>query len=307
MIGLEARVEEYLGVRRAVGFKLARHGRLLADFVRFLAHQGIDTVTIEAAVAWATQPEGVSLVWIAERLGIVRGFARWLSALEPATQVPPPGLLPGGPRRQTPYLFSQPEIAALMSAAGQDLHPLRAATLETFIGLLAATGMRPSEAMNLDRHDLDPTRGLVTVRSTKFGKSRLVPLHPTTLEALDGYLTVRDQLCPHPANPALLVWSSGNRLGHSTIQPAFRRLLAQAGITASGSRRPRLHALRHSFAVRTLLGWYHDGLDVQALLPVLSTYLGHVDPSKTYWYLTGVPELLGLAAARLEAVFEAKP
>jgi integrase len=307
MIGLETRVEEYLGVRRAVGFKLVRHGRLLADFVRFLAQQGIDTVTIDAAMAWAAQPQDVSLVWIGERLGIVRGFARWLSAVEPATEVPPPGLVPVGPRRQTPYLFSQAEIAALLTAARQDPHPLRAATLETFIGLLAATGMRPSEAMNLDRHDLDPTRGLVTVRATKFGKSRLVPLHPSTLDALDHYLAIRDQICPRPASLALLVWSSGNRLGHSTVQPAFRRLLGLAGITASGSRRPRLHALRHSFAVRTLLGWYQDGLDVQALLPALSTYMGHVDPSKTYWYLTGVPELLGLAAARLEAVFEAKP
>jgi integrase/recombinase XerD len=284
MTGFEARVNEYLGLRRAVGFKLARHGRLLPDFAGFLAQHGIDTVTVEAAMAWAAQPQDTSLVWIAERLSIVRGFARWLAALEPATEVPPPGLVPGGPRRPTPYLFSEAEIAALMSAARQDRHLLRAATLETFIGLLAVTGMRPSEAMKLDRDDLDRTHGLVTVRSAKFGKSRLVPLHPTTVAALDDYLAVRDRLSPRPANPALLVWSSGNRLGHSAIQPAFRRLLAQAGITASGSRRPRLHALRHSFAVRTLLGWYRDDLDVQALLPVLSTYLGHVDPGKTYWY-----------------------
>jgi integrase len=304
---LEAREDEYLGLRRAVGFKLDRHGRLLADFAGFLAQRGIDTVTIEAAMAWAAQPQDTSLVWIAERLSIVRGFARWLAALEPATEVPPPGLVRGGRRRPTPYLFSDAEIAAVMTAAGQDPHPLRATTLETFIGLLAATGMRPSEAMNLDRDDLDRTHGLVTVRSSKFGKSRLVPPHPTTVAALDGYLAVRDRLSPCPANPALLVWSSGNRLSHSTIQPAFRRLLAQAGIKTSGSRRPRLHALRHSFAVRTLLGWYRDGVDVNALLPVLSTYLGHVDPSKTYWYLTGVPELLGLAAARLEASFEQQP
>jgi integrase/recombinase XerD len=304
---MEDRVQEYLAQRRAVGFELARHEGLLADFARFSAQRGEETVTIQGALTWAALPRDTTLVWVAQRLSVVRGFARWLAALEPHTEVPPAGLVPAGPRRKTPFLYSQADIAALMQAARRDPHPLRAATLETFIGLLATTGMRASEAMALDSDDLDRPRCLLTVRSTKFNKSRLVPLHVSVLEALEDYLVVRGRLREGPTTPALLVWSSGCRLCHSVIQPAFRRLLAQAAIRPKGSLRPRLHGLRHTFAVRTLLDWYGDGGDVAARLPTLSTYLGHADPAATYWYLTGTPELLGLAAARLEAAFEVAP
>jgi integrase len=304
---MEVRVEEYLAQRRAMGFKLARHEGLLADFARFSAERGEVKVTIQTALTWAALPSDTTLVWVAQRLSIVRGFARWLAALDPNTEVPPAGLVPAGPRRKTPFLYSQAEIAALMEAAGDDPHPLRAATLETFIGLLVTTGMRASEAMALDIADLDPQRRLLMVCSTKFNKSRLVPVHASVLEALQAYLAVRDRLGVGPATAALFVWSSGNRLTHSVIQPAFRRLLAQAGITPRGSLRPRLHGLRHTFSVRTLLDWYADGGDVTARMPMLSTYLGHADPAATYWYLTGTPELLGLAAARLEAAFEVAP
>jgi integrase len=304
---MELRVEEYLAARRAMGFQLARHERLLADFARFSAQRGEETVTIQTTLTWAALPSDTTVVWIAQRLSIVRGFARWLAALDPHTEVPPAGLVPGGPRRKTPFLYSPADIAALMQAARHDPHPLRAATLETFIGLLATTGLRASEAMALDIADLDRERRLLTVRSTKFNKSRLVPVHASVLEALEAYLAVRDRCGAGPATAALLVWSSGNRLTHSVIQPAFRRLLAQAGITPRGSLRPRLHGLRHTFAVRTLLDWYGDGGDVTARMPTLSTYLGHADPAATYWYLTGTPELLGLAAARLQAAFEVAP
>jgi integrase len=305
MTALQARVDEYLALRRAVGFKLARHGRLLGDFARFSAERGEDRVTIEAALAWASLPSNTSLVWIAERLGVVRGFARWLAALEPGTEVPPAGLVPAGPRRKTPFLYSEADVSALLGAARRDPHPLRAATLEAFVGLLAVSGLRASEAMALDTTDVDRERGLLRVRSTKFNKDRLVPLHASTLEALEAYSLARERLRGRPTTPALFVWSSGNRLTHSIIQPAFRRLLAGAGITRRGSLRPRLHGLRHSFAVRILLGWYADGDEVAPRLAVLSTYLGHADPAGTYWYLTGTPELLGLAASRLEAAFEA--
>jgi integrase len=304
MTGLEARIDEYLALRRAVGFKLARHERLLGDFARFSGERGDNRVTVESALAWASLPSNVSLVWIAERLSVVRGFARWLVALDPATEVPPAGLVPGGPRRKTPFIYSEADISALLGAARREPHPLRAATLETFIALLAVTGMRASEAMALDTTDIDWLHCLITVRSTKFNKTRLVPVHATTRDALHAYIVVRDQLRRHQGSLALFIWSSESRLGHSVIQPAFRRLLAEANITPKGSLRPRIHGLRHSFAVRTLLDWYSEGVDVAPRLPLLSTYLGHTDPAATYWYLTGTPELLGLAAARLEATFE---
>lgn len=189
-----------------------------------------------------------------------------------------------------------------MTAARMLRSPLKAATFETLIGLLSVTGMRGSEAMALDGGDLDATAGLLTVRASKFRKSRQLPLQVSTLAALGDYQALRDRLCPEPATDSLLVSTTGARLCQSTVQPAFRHLLRRAAI-GRGSSRPRatIHGLRHSFAVKTLLGWYRDGQDVQARMPSLSTYLGHVAPAATYWYLTGTPELLALAAARLEA------
>jgi integrase len=304
MTGLSDRVEEYLALRRALGFKLERHGRLLADFARFCALRGEEHVTVDTAVAWASQPVEASPVWNAQRLGIVRVFARWLHTVDPANQVPPIGLWAARYRRPAPYLYSAGEISALLTAARAEPHPLRAATFETFLGLLAVTGLRGSEAMALDRHDVDVERQLLVVRNTKFGKTRLVPVHPSTLVALGRYQRRRDWLCPSPRTPALFVSASGERLRHGTVQPVFRRLLRRAAIGGDRSRRPRLHGLRHTFAVRTLLGWQQHGVEVETHLPALSTYLGHGDPAKTYWYLSATPELLAHSVARLEATFE---
>lgn len=308
MTALATRAEEYLALRRAVGFKLERAGLLLADFVGFAEGRATDVVTVEVAVAWATSATQASPVWVSQRLGVVRRFARWLQTLEPATEVPPTDLLAARTRRATPYLYSSAEIDALMAAARQLADPLRAATFEAFIGLLAVTGMRGGEAMRLDRDDLDADQALLSVRSTKFGKSRLVPLHPATVGALQRYAEERDRLCPRPSTPSFFVSASGDRLRHSVVQPTFRRLLERAGITCTPpSRHPSVHQLRHSFAVATLLGWYQADLDVQTRLPVLSTYLGHVDPARTYWYLSASPELLAFAARRLETVFGDRP
>jgi integrase/recombinase XerD len=304
MSALGRHVEEYLALRRALGFKLERTGRLLADFVGFAERAGVATVTIEVAAGWAGLPANASPVWIAQRLGVVRVFARYLAAIDPDAEIPPADLLPGRARRITPYLYSDADIAALMAAARMLANPLKAATFETLIGLLAATGLRGGEAMRLDRQDLDWGQGLLIVRDTKFGKSRQVHLHDTSLEALRGYGVRRDRLCPWPPTASLFVSTSGARLCHATVQPAFRRLLVQAGVgPRAGSGRPRIHDLRHSFAVRTLLRWYQNGEDVQARMPALSTHLGHVDPGATYWYLSAAPELLALAAQRLEATF----
>ena len=303
-LGLHA--EQYLAIRRAMGFKLERAGRLLNDFVSFTDGAGRSTVTVDGALSWARQPVDASPVWVAQRLSVVRGFARYLCALDPQAQVIPRDLLPTQPARSTPYLYSDAEIAALIAAARSLPHPLKAATFATLIGLLAVTGLRGGEAMRLDRSDLDAARGLLTVRNTKFGKSRLVALHHTTVEALQAYGGLRDRLCPSPATASLFVSTTGARLCHEVLQPTFRDLLQRCGIasTTSGAR-PRVHGLRHSFAVATLVQWYRDGVDVQARMPLLSTYLGHVDPGATYWYLTGVPDLFALAADRLQATFGA--
>jgi integrase len=301
MSGLRRSLEQYLTIRRALGFKLAGEGRLLADFVSFADQAGIHTLTTEVALAWATLPPQGSPGWLARRLRAVRGFARYLQTLDPATEIPPADLLPARSGRATPYLYSDAEIVALMAAAPQLAPPLRAATFETLIGLLAVTGLRIGEAMRLDRDDIDWSNQLLSVRDSKYGKSRQVLLHRSTLDALGSYGERRDRLCRRPQAPSFFVSTRGTRLVHSTIYPSFRSLLRQAGLAQrSSSCRPRVHDLRHSFAVKTLLGWYRDGDDVSVRMPLLSTYLGHVDPAATYWYLSAAPELLALAAERLE-------
>jgi len=300
---LQQALADYLRVRRALGFKLERAERLLAQFVAYLHDHNAEVPTIDHALGWAMSPTAATPRWWAHRLSTVRGFAAYLHALDARVEVPPPGLLRRGPRRAIPYLYSQADIAALIDAAAMLPRPLGAATYQTLIGLLAVTGMRVGEAIRLDRDDLDADHdGLLTVRDSKFGKARLVPLHPSTVTALRAYLHVRDELLPAPASPALLLSTAGTRLGYNNVWRTFHRLVRQVGISArSASCRPRIHDLRHSFAVATMLDWYADGADVPALLPRLSTYLGHADPAHTYWYLQAAPELLTLAAHRLDA------
>jgi integrase len=303
MSALRRHLDDYLTMRRALGFKLERAGDLLAQFVAFADQTGVDVFTIDVGLAWARLPDNASPVWVAARLGVVRRFARYLAVLDPANEVPPDDLLAVRVPRPTPYLYSMDEITALMAAAAELTNPLKAATFATLVGLLACTGLRAGEAMRLDRVDFDADRSLLTVRDSKFAKSRQVLLHDTTVEALRRYHVQRDALCPSPQAPALLLSSTGARLCHAVLQPTFAGLLRRTGVGASASRRPRIHDLRHSFTVSTLLGWYRDGANVAARMPALSTYLGHVDPSSTYWYLSASPELLGLAAQRLETIF----
>ena len=302
MSQLRRHVEDYLALRRGLGFKLEKEHQLLPGFAAFAEARAAGTVTTDLALGWALLPGSVSPVWAAQRLSMVRGFARYLQTVDPAAQLPPADLLPGRIRRVSPYIYSDADIAALMAAARKLRNPLKAATLETLIGLLAVSGLRGSEAMQLDRSDID-SAGLLTVRATKFRKSRQLPLHETTLRALGSYQALRGQLCPAPATASLLVSATGARLCHATVQPSFRRLLRQAGVGQDTPRaRPTIHGLRHSFAVKPLLGWYRDGHDVQARMPALSTYLGHASPAATYWYLSATPELLALAAGRLESM-----
>ena len=221
MSHLRCHIRDYLALRRALGFKLEKEGRLLPDFAAFAEAAGTETVTVDLAVRWAAMPEGASPVWAAQRLSMVRGFARYLQTVDPAAQVPPADLLPARTSRATPFIYSDAEIAALMTAARTLRNPLKAATFQTLIGLLAVTGLRGSEAMRLDDQDLDAAAGMLTVRATKFRKSRQLPLHESTLRAIGAYLALRDQLCPVPATASLLVSATGMRLCQATVQPAF--------------------------------------------------------------------------------------
>jgi integrase/recombinase XerD len=308
MSTLRGSVEDYLTLRRSVGYALRQEGRMLTSFVDHLEARGLAQVTVQAALGWARQPEQASPAWWARRLAVVRGFAAYLKTIDEATEVPPAGLLPRRSSRPTPYLYSPAEIAALMAAASRLASPPRAATFETLIGLMAVTGLRTGEAMNLDRPDVDLAEGVLTVRCSKLGKSRLVQLHATTTAALARYAARRDQLRPRATTPSFFLSGAGTRLNHTNASTTFAGLIDDAGITTpSGQRRPRLTDLRHSFAVATLITWHTDGADVQSRLPVLSTYLGHVKPSTTYWYLEAAPELLAVAAARLERFLGALP
>ena len=232
----------------------------------------------------------------------MRSFAKYLSALDPATEIPPIGLLPEPSHRVVPYIYCDDDIGRILDEAGRLTPEHRADTYQTLIGLIFATGMRVGEAVRLDNDDVDFDEGILTIRDTKFGKSRQVPVHSSTVEALLGYLHRRDQRRPRPKSPSLFTSTIGTRLLRDNVSTVFPRLVAAVGLASPpGRRRARLHDARHTFAVRCVISWYRAGLDVHERLPLLSTYLGHVDPKTTYWYLSAVPELIELIAERLDA------
>lgn len=296
---LEQSLADYLQLRRSLGHQLADAGRLLPSFVAFLDEAGLSTVTVAAAMDWATLPaaDPGSTIW-PRRMTAVRGFARYLAGVDPATEVPPLGLLPLQTRWRGPFVFARADIELIMNQVGGFTPPLRAATYVTLIGLLAATGLRIGEAIKLDRTDIDWTTGVLRIRESKFGKSRLVPVSESTLQALSDYARLRDQLQRRVRQPSFFTSRTRNRLCYAVVSQAFRMVVDDSGTGTDAPRQPRLHDLRHTFAVTTLLGWYRSGEDVQANLPALSTYLGHREPASTYWYLSAVPELLGCAATR---------
>jgi integrase/recombinase XerD len=301
MTVLRDAVADYLTIRRALGFKLVEHERLLNNFASFLEQADAGTITTELALTWASRTRGTE-GWKAARLSVIRGFAGYLRTIDPATEIPPTGILIHRKHYAIPYLYSEEEIGRLLAEAAALRPPLRAATYYTLLGLLAVTGMRIGEALRLDRDDIDLDAGVLTIRLTKFGKSRQLPLHPSTVQALARHDRQRDELCPRPRGPSFFVSTRGNRPDKSAVQYVFRGLRRRAGIERPrGSPQPRLHDIRHAFAVQTLLDWHRSGVDVQARMLWLSTYLGHTEPSDTYRYLTAAPELLALAAKRLEA------
>jgi integrase len=291
-------VQDYLRLRRALGFKLERAGYLLPQLVAYLQAAGAATLTSELAIGWARLPAHTQPNHWAQRLAIARGFARYLHTLDPATQVPPAGVFPTRRHRPTPFLWSPHDIGRLLESTRALRPALRAATYEALFGLLATCGMRVGEAVGLDRDDVDLRAGVITIRHAKFDRARLVPLHPTATEALSRYATERDRLCPRPRARAFFVSSAGTRLDRSSVGKTLRQITTSLGMRTEFVH-PRAHDLRHSFAVDTLIRWQRCGLSVDEHIATLSTYLGHVSPADTYWYLSASPELMGLAAQRL--------
>ncbi len=303
MTDLERHVQNYLELRRRMGFVLRFEGHVLPQLAAYLDAAG-GVLTADLAISWAALPAGVQPISLAHRLGAARGFARYLQTIDPRTEVPPTGIWPATVPRPAPYLYSDAEITALLAAARDLQPPLRAVTLETVLGLLVVTGMRVGEVLSISRGDVDLRRGVITIREAKLERERLLPLHPSTTDALRRYAEHRDRAHPEPAAGTFFLGTTTGPLSYCVVRAAFAELTTRIGLRTS-TVRPRIHDLRHSFAVRILIDFYRSGVDVAAGIAVLGAYLGHVNPAGTYWYLSASPELMELAAQRLENRSEA--
>ena len=311
---LRRAIQDYLTMRRDLGFKLRETGKGLLDFAAFMRQRHAAYITSELALAWAQQPRDATPAHWAQRLSFVRGFARFRSATDPRTQIPPQGLLPFRPRRARPYLYSDEEIGRLLRAAqGMPYRclcdALRPRLFHCLLGLLSVTGLRLGEALNLQLPDVDLDSAVLTIRGAKCGKDRLVPLHASTCQVLRRYLAERGRRwADRPVSSNVFVSNRGNRLDGAEVHRTFYALSRQIGLRGlSDSHGPRLHDMRHRFATNTLVRWYQRDQDPERLLPVLSAYLGHVHVADTQWYLNGSPELMREAMRRLEHCWEGRP
>lgn len=296
---LSVLVTDYLEIRRALGFQLKGPERTLAGFLAYLNEQNTQSVTVEHALAFATDP-GLSTRSQALRLSAIRCFARWAMTMDPAIQVPPANLLPARSSRAAPFIYTPEQISSLLQAAAALTPAIRAASMGILIGLMAATGMRTGETISLDISHWDRQHHTLNVTG-KYAKTRILPVHATVGQALSDYLDLRAKLLPAGGCPALLIGVSGKRMRTTQAQQLFRGLVSDVGLApVSNVCRPRLHDLRHTFAVNTMLDAYRGDQNPAAVLPVLSTWLGHADPSDTYWYLSGTAELLSAALTRLD-------
>lgn len=304
MKSLGRHLKDYITLRRQLGFKFYVEGSYLCGFVRFAREQKARFISTKLALGWATLPANITQKQRGRRLGVVRGFAEYLRMLEPRTEVPAHKLIPFRVYRPEPYLYTEKQVDQLVCSARQidPEHKIKGLTLGALFGLLAATGMRVGEALTLSRDNIVFSQALLTIRWAKGNKSRLVPLHPSTVQALQRYGRLRDKIYPRPVSPNFFVWDGGRPLRYQVVWEWFRVAACQAGLRQLGGGRggPRIHDLRHYFAVRTLLNWYQSDTDVDARLPELTTFLGHSHVSDTYWYVSAVPELLALATRRWE-------
>jgi integrase/recombinase XerD len=301
MSTLHVHLREYLRLRHQLGFKVRVQELLLRQFVRFAAQQNATLISTSLVLRWISKSASMP----AERLSAVRQFAQYVSCLDSRTEIPRRGLLPHHFRRPTPYIYRDEEVHRLVQTAGHVQSPkgLKGATLSTLFGLLAVTGMRVGEAIGLDRSDVDFNQSLIIVHRAKGNTSRLVPLHPSTRGELESYAQLRDQICSRPSSLSFFISEEGHRLLYCTINYWFLRICRQIGLRGANDRPvPRLHELRHRFAIKTMLAWYSSNANVEIHLPELATYLGHIHVRDTYWYLSAVPELLQLVTKRLQRI-----
>lgn len=298
-------VDDYIKERRQLGYVMARDGKLLYDFIQYahkVGHKG--PITIKLALQWVELPQKCKPGWLANRLCAIRGFANYIKLIDPKTEVPPAGIIRYRRRRPTPYIYPEQEMTDIMKAAkrltienGNGLQPH---TYTTLFGLLACSGIRITEALKLSRDDIDFSSSMLTVIEGKFKKSRLIPLHPTVLEPLRSYIKKRDKKFPIPKTNFFFVNKYGNPLTQKSVDYTFRQIRSNLGWNKKGEPRRRVYDIRHTFATRKLLEWYRNGDDIDQKIQYLSAYLGHVQATDTYWYLSAVPELMEIVSSRFE-------
>lgn len=303
MSQLQNHLDDYLALRQALGYKLRTHGPSLKNFVKFVEVSKIASITAEVALAWSMKPANADPKWWAYRLRMVHHFARFVHGRDPETQVPPLDLLPYSQRRKPPHIYSDDQMTRLIAAAATlpSHNDLRGFTYSTLFALLWVSGLRISEALGLNREDVDPVNNFLSIRNTKFGKSRLVPIHPDTCQALQLYAWRRDRTLPLVKSPSFFLTVFGTRPTRTVAEVTFRQICSQIGIRNPSQRKgPRIHDIRHTFAVRTLVDLYKNSHDIDQGVYALAVYMGHIGPSSTYWYLSAVPELMELVRGRLE-------
>lgn len=312
MSPLGQELDRYLTIRRSLGYDLDTSARVLRRFVAFADDQGITHVTPALFLQWQESFGAAGRQTWAARLGMIRLFAQWLHGLDPAHVPPPQGLIPSRYRRTRPYIYSEAEVAGIVAVAAElpSVYGVRGLVYATLFGLIAATGLRISEALALDIGDVDLESGVLTIRQGKLGKVRLVPLDPSVVHRLQGYIVERDRLLGG-APDALFVADVVRRISEYAARHTFSLVGQTLGLRPAQrfgrhGRGPRIHDLRHTFAARTMIGWYRAGRDPAAEMIKLTTYLGHTRPEHTYWYIESVPELLELAAGRLSAALAAE-
>lgn len=300
-------IQEYLTMRYQLGFKLRRARSVLIGFAEYAKQKKVSHITTKLALEYAMQNRMASPPSWASRLGIIRRFALHMRLLDPLTEVPPPHLLPYSYRRKSPYIYSENDILKILETCNFLNHPLLAKTYYTLLGLIAVTGMRPGEALNLERDSIDISLGIITIRDSKFRKTRKIPIHRTTIRALEEYMEYRDRYFKKKISPYFFVNKKGHRLNAGHVRTIFAKICIKAGLRKKEEHvGPRMMDLRHTFAERTLVRCYQLGLNANIVMPILSLYLGHENPINTYWYLSGTPELFSLINARLEKKFGGK-